>query len=65
MQETSPLLTIPEAAKRLGITDKTLRNWARADYAKTLVVGPTNRLRITEAEVERLAALMQPRPVAS
>jgi len=65
VQETDPLLTISEAADRLGTSHKNLRNWAKSGHAAVVAVGPTKRLRISEREVERLAALMKPRPVAS
>lgn len=62
---TETLLTIREAAERLGTSDKNLRNWIDRGKAKAVRVGPTERLRIARTEVDRLAVLMEPRPAAS
>jgi excisionase family DNA binding protein len=57
MPEGPKLLTISEAAKRLGISQKTLRKWA--DSGEIAVVRlPSGYRRFEPAEVERTLRAM-------
>lgn len=54
MSTSGSVLTLADAAERLGISHKTLRRWAAAGHIKLVTLWPTHRLRITVAEVERI-----------
>lgn len=64
MHTTTDLLTISEAAGRVGVNEKTFRRWV-AKRGSILLVGPSNRQHVTAAEANAIADLMKPRPVAS
>jgi len=53
MRDKEILLTIPEAAARLGLKEGTLRVWMRDRRVGRVVIG-TRSVRIAESEVERL-----------
>lgn len=46
------LLKLGEVCKRLGVSDKTLRNWDKRDFFKPAVVSPGGKRYYTEEQVE-------------
>lgn len=48
------LLTVPQAAERLGLAEGTLRNWMYQRKIEFVKIGGTAKIR--EAEVERIIA---------
>jgi excisionase family DNA binding protein len=52
--EPPALVTLSEAARRLGVSRSTITRWA--DAGRLRVVGPPNARRVPKAELERLAA---------
>jgi len=57
---STTLYTVTEAANILGIHPNTLRKWHNEGIARALVLPGGNHRRFTQAEIERLARLMQP-----
>lgn len=64
MPDTTNLLTMAEAAGRTGIPEKKFRRWAMK-RGNVLLVGASDRQHVTVEEADAIAALMQPRRVAS
>ena len=61
MTETT-LYSVSEAAKILGIHPNTLRKWDNEGIANALRLPGGNHRRFTQAELERLARLLQTEP---
>ncbi len=64
MPNTTILLPMAEAAKRVGVNEKTFRRWA-LKRGNVLVVGASDRQHVTIEEADAIAELMKPRPVRS
>lgn len=62
MDAHGPLLTLPEIARRLGVSDTTARNWARA-YGDLIgsEIGPDGYRRYALRRFEQVAALRERR----
>jgi excisionase family DNA binding protein len=58
---TTGLLSTLEAARRLGVSDQTVRRWIRAGRIAALRVGERT-FGVPPREVERVRALPRPRP---
>ncbi len=58
MDEGQRLLTISEAARRLGVHQKTLRGWADKGLVPHVKL-PSGHRRFTEADIERLRQEMR------
>ena len=63
MSETEDLLTPIEAARRLGITVRTLHRWEEAGFI-TAVRTPYGHRRYSPADIEKLLTRGQPRASA-
>ena len=48
------LLTVDEVAKLCRVSDKTILRWIRAGQLAHVLVGPTKRLRIEQAALDRI-----------
>ncbi len=46
------LLSVPQAAKRLGIAPKTMRNWMSLRKIEYIKIGGSSKIR--ESEIERI-----------
>ena len=55
-----PIYTVTEAAKQLGVHPDTLRKWHKSGIAKPFLLPDSKHRRFTQAEIDRLARLMQP-----
>lgn len=51
------LLSIGEAAKQLGVSDQTLRDWGKKGHIKAIVL-PSGYRRYTQEEVDRVKRQM-------
>lgn len=62
MDADGPLLTLPEIASRIGISETTARNWARA-YGDLVIsrIGPDGYRRYALRRYERIAELRRQR----
>jgi excisionase family DNA binding protein len=45
-------LTVPQAAKRLGVHEDTVRRWIKDGSLRAYRVGPSERLRIMPADLD-------------
>ena len=64
VQDTARLLTISQAATRLGVHPNTLRKWADKGLVPTVKL-PSGYRRFTTAEVERMRRAMGLDPAAN
>jgi excisionase family DNA binding protein len=51
MQPVGQLLSTPEAAKRLGVAEVTIRRWAKAGHIRH-VITPGGRMRFDPADLD-------------
>lgn len=56
------LYTVAQAAKALGLNEKRLRRWIAAGHVQVVLVGPIDAQHITQDELERVRAMLAPRP---
>lgn len=47
------LLTCRQVAERYGVNVETVRRWVRKEIIAVVFVGPTRRIRITQAEADK------------
>lgn len=47
-----PLLTATDAARRLGVNVETVRRWARKGAMRYVEIGPFNRKRLRQCDVD-------------
>lgn len=53
-RQEATLLTVDEVARACRVSDKTVLRWMRAGQLAYVLVGPTHRLRVRQAELERI-----------
>ncbi len=61
MPEDDPLLTVPEIAKELRVTEVTVRTWIRAGQLPALRAGMRG-YRVRRSALDQMLALNQPAP---
>lgn len=52
MAENDPLLKPKEAARRLSVNIETVRRWMRKGVLRVVLVGPYQRQRVRQSDVE-------------
>lgn len=56
---TEQLLTVPEAAARLGYSRRSVENWIAAGRLRAVRIGPGHHWRVPASAIERFVAGME------